>query len=363
MPPADLPSPSASAERPAPLTPVRDVAIHVLGERPTSSNAGGGWAGKLGRYLGRSGSDAPAAVSVDRPRFGGPPLPVELLPFLGIARPAGWIPWLRLSKLHLPDNPQQTVKRLKKARARQAAAAPAGLSAWTRGAALRTAGLRAWLLEDLTRCYPDQADELLSAAGTHHYALQGALTDIPQELQAIRRAAAGSYETSMALRIHAALTVLLSPTIRAQVPEAPQLRSRAHRLVELTRRLAPLVDAAEQFDRRRERMDHLETIAARLADAGPLDKLIETETRYLAAAAARLVRAAGNLALPAQDWFSEGPPLAVTPAAEGGPPATDDPLVLDRLQDLNLGVLTQLIGLTERVENGLNMRLLPRAAA
>ena len=339
------------------------MATRVLGERQTSSKTGDGWAGKLGRFLGRSGNDAPAAVSVNRPRFGGPPLPVELLPFLGIARPAGWIPWLRLSKLNLPDNPQQTVKRLKQARARQAAAAPAGLAAWTRGAQLRTAGLRAWLLEDLTSSYPAQASELLSVAGTHHYALQGALEDIPQELKAIRRAAAGSYETSMAFRIHAALTVLLSPTIRAQVPEAPQLRSRAHRLVDLTRRLAPLVDAAEQFDRRRERMDHLETIAARLENPGPLDDLITVENRYLDAASARLVRAAGNLALPAQDWFSDGPPLAVTPVADAGHPTADDPLVLDRLQDLNLGVLTQLIELTERVESGLKMRLLPRAAA
>ena len=363
MPSADLPPPSASAKGPAPLSPIRDVAIRVLGERPLQSSASGGWTGRLGRCFGRSGGDAPAAVSVNRPRFGGPPLPVELLPFLGIARPGGWIPWLRLSRLTLPDNPQQTVKRLKKARARQAAAAPAGLAAWTQGAELRTAGLRAWLLEDLTRCYPDQAGELLAAAGTHHYALQGALTDIPKALQAIRHAAAGSYETSMALRIHAALTVLLSPTIRTQVPEAPQLRSRAHRLVELTRRLSPLVDAAEQFDRRRERMDNLETMAARLADPGPIDELIETETRYLAAAADRLVRAAGNLALPAQDWFSEGPPLEVTPGADADHPSANDPLVLDRLQDLNLGVLTQLIGLTERVEDGLNMRLLPRAAA
>ncbi len=344
--------------------PVETLARQVLGQRPVRSQ---GLREKLGGWLGGGAAVAPGAVAVERARAGGPPLPVATLPFLGMARPAGWVPWLRLASLNLPENPQQVVRRLNQARTAQARAAAGGLAAWLRAQELRRVGLRAWLLTDLTGCFPARAAQLLAAGGTDQRQLEAATAGVAQELRGIRRASGSGFEALIGRRIHASLTLLLSPSVRSRVPEAPQLRPRAHRLVALTRALSPLVDAAEQLDRRRERMNRLEGLAAAVADRGPLDALIDVETAHLQSAADRLEDQAGDLAAPHRDWFSEptapvsgGPRLVRSARCPG---AACDTAFLDRLQDLNLETLTQLVELAQRVERGLELKPMPLAAA
>ncbi len=295
---------------------------------------------------------------------------------MGLSSGQGWVPTLKLSPVFAADNPQATLCVLRGARDLQAQGLNAATNAWASADHMRALGLRAWVLHDLARTFPDEQGRLFEAAEVTTVSLHRALELVPQKILEARRASARVFEGPLVRRVDAALALLASPTIRQAVPEAPALRPRAIRLAKVSTELAAVAARIEILHRRRERLQTLTRLGSHISGRPEMSRLLRWEEERLRGAISELDEKAGMLVYP--DPGASSTPVTVpnqTTAAAGSDPLGDglyvldsrrveemssesDPLetgLIDRLQDLNLRVLTDLAALTERVERGLRL--------
>lgn len=300
----------------------------------------------------------------------------EVRALMGLSSGQGWVPTLKLAPVFAAENPQATLCVLRGAREEQVEGLRVAADAWASADHMRVVGLRAWVLNDLVRTFPDEQQRLLEAAQATTLSLHRALEVVPQTILAARRTSARVFEGPLVRRVDAALALLASPAIRGAVPEAPALRPRAMRLAKVSTQLAAVAARIEVLHRRRERLQTLTRLGSRMTGRPEMSRLLRWEEERLRGAISELDQKAGMLIYP--EAGAPRPPIAESVAAafgDEGDPAIDgvyaldtsqvdemsresDPLetgLIDRLQDLNLRVLTDLASLTERVERGLKL--------
>jgi len=295
---------------------------------------------------------------------------------MGLPSASGWVPSLSLAPVFAAVNPRATLCALRGARDEQAEGLRTAAGCWAQADHMRAVGLRAWVLQDLVRTFPGEQEQLLAVSEVTPQSLHRVLEQVPQKILAARKTSARVFEGPLARRVDAALSLLASPTIRGAVPEAPALRPRAVRLAKVSTELAAVAGRIEILHRRRERLQTLTRLGARIGGRPEMSRLLRWEEERLRGAISELDERAGTLTYPeAGAAMSTPEPADAVPVATGDPVidglyALDtrridemnrerDPLetgLIDRLQDLNLRVLTDLASLTERVERGLKLQ-------
>jgi len=380
------PATTSNPNRKAPIT------LDQLVERVFAASEGGkasgserrcGLAARLRGVLpGRAAADVPAPAAAHGETDSGParsawglaPTP-EVQRLMGLPSASGWVPSLKLSPVFAATNPQATLCALRGAREEQAHGLRAAAESWAAADHMRAVGLRAWVLHDLVRTFPGEQERLLEVAETTPLELHRVLEQVPQQILAARKTSARVFEGPLARRVDAALALLASPTIRGAVPEAPALRPRALRLAKASTDIAAVAARVEILHRRRERLHTLTRLGALITGRTEMSRLLRWEEERLRGAIAELDVQAGTLVYPEPGAAPAAADPADVAAAMGGDPVADDvydlkpegievvngqldPLetgLIDRLQDLNLRVLTDLASLTERVERGLKL--------
>ena len=379
---SDAPRKRVAASRPVPIT-LDQLVDRVFGSGGRAQAARGGLGARLRRVLpGRTADEAPTTEPVVHGVWGPAPTP-ELRQFMGLPATLNWVPSLSLAPVFAAGNPQATLCALRGAREEQAEGLRAAAAAWCDADHMRAVGLRAWVLHDLIRTFPEEQARLLDVAEATPLSLHRVLEQVPQKILTARKTSARVFEGPLSRRVDAALALLASPTIRSAVPEAPALRPRAIRLAKVAAELGGVAARVEILHRRRERLQMLTRLGARIAGRPEMSRLLRWEEERLRGAISELDERAGTLIYPE---ISNTPPpenvASVVSAAMGNSVVDDlyeldtrrikemarerDPLetgLIDRLQHLNLRVLTDLAALTDRVERGLKLGSLKSAVA
>jgi len=371
-------------------------------EKPLGQARGGGLVARLRGVLpGRRAAEdqtspepqVEEASDPARSAWGLAPTP-EVQRLMGLPSASGWVPSLKLAPVFAAANPDATLCVLRGAREEQASGLRAAAESWSVADHMRAIGLRAWVLHDLVRTFPGEQEHLLKVAEATPLEMHRVLEQVPQRILAARKNSARVFEGPLARRVDAALALLASPTIRGAVPEAPALRPRAIRLAKVSTELAAVASRVEILHRRRERLQTLTRLGARIGARPEMSRLLRWEEERLRGAIGELDLKAGTLSYPEPGARTD--PAEATPATTGDPVVDGvydlkgkghqvadvgydlkaegiqvvdgqlDPLapgLIDRLQDLNLRVLTDLASLTDRVERGLKLMPVGRAEA
>lgn len=377
-----------AARKPAPTPITLDELVDRVfvssGDPKTARSEGRSGLGARIRSVlpGRAAAEAPAPERAYADTCPGPArsawglAPTEAVRrLLGLPSASGWVPSLSLAPVFAASNPKATLCALRGAREEQAEGLRAAAESWAAADHLRAVGLRAWVLHDLVRTFPGEQEQLLQVAEATPLALHRVLEQVPQKILAARKTSARVFEGPLARRVDAALSLLASPTIRGSVPEAPALRPRAIRLAKVSTELAAVAARVEILHRRRERLQTLTRLGARITGRAEMSRLLRWEEERLRGAISELDERAGTLTYP-----EAGATASSTEPADAVPVTTGDPVIdglyaldtrridemdrerdpletglIDRLQDLNLRVLTDLASLTDRVERGLRL--------
>ena len=398
---AAKPTSNNAPKRPEPVT--LDELVERVFDKPVEGKTrGGGLAARLRGVLpGRKAAEdqtrpkpqVEEASDPARSAWGLAPTP-EVQRLMGLPSASGWVPSLKLAPVFAADNPDATLCVLRGARESQASGLRAAAESWSVADHMRVIGLRAWVLHDLVRTFPDEQERLFEVAEATPVTLHQVLEQVPKRIVAARKNSARVFEGPLTRRVDAALALLASPTIRGAVPEAPALRPRAIRLAKVSTELAAVAARVEILHRRRERLQTLTRLGARIGARPEMSRLLRWEEERLSGAIGELEMKAGTLSYPEPGARAE--PVDATPLetgdpvidgvyelkaagaqvsdsvyglkAEGGDVAGGElnplaPGLIDRLQDLNLRVLTDLASLTDRVERGLKLMPVGRAEA